>query len=365
MGKYRGDNVSQGNMGDNFRQYMNSDWEIYRQKAELEMEVLFAPELFRSIPWASSLGNHEANFQGEKFGSVTRWHYNLPNDDGVTGTVYSNALGAPNTHGNFWFRNGDVLVIGITAVQYANSVFPNSQPEDHVKYIQAAMDANKDAKWRVLINHVPPYSFIGGFAEPPILRQRFADMNIDQFDFDVVFTGHQHSYSRSKQLLTDDDTKYQNITSSYGSNSGKTNKFITPEIVSEDAIVRETDENGYSYDIATNPEGTVHINISPFQWNSAGGNAHPDYTDFLEVIVTDEKHFMPQTIGSTNYGVHYSHTGADIIASQQPVEWNAASGGTYVFVTVTKTAEGQEMKFELRQISTGKVLDTYIIKKTN
>ena len=32
---------------------------------------------------------------------------------------------------------------------------------------------------------------------------------------DVVFTGHQHSYSRSKQLLTDDDTKYKNITSSY------------------------------------------------------------------------------------------------------------------------------------------------------
>lgn len=351
-----GDNVSQGNMPTQFAEYMNSDWEIYRQKAELEMEVLLAPDIFRSVPWISSLGNHEANNSGQKYGSVTRWHYNLPNDDGITGTYYSEALGAPNTTGNFWFRNGDVLVVGINAVQHTTSVFRHSQPEHNAAYIKAAMDANKDAKWRVLINHVPPYSFIGGFAEPPKLRERFAEMKIDQFDFDVVFTGHQHSYSRSKQLLTDDDTKYKNITSSYGTNAGNTFKFITPEVVSEDKIVRGTDANGYSYDVATDPEGTVHINLPYFRNTPSAGNVHPDYADFIEVIVTGQNYMSSGTV--------FNHTGAAVIASEQQTEWHPTTGGSYVAVTVEKTAEGQEMKFELTQAQTGKILDTYIIKKT-
>ena len=351
-----GDNVSQGNMPTQFAEYMNSDWEIYRQKAELEMEVLFAPDIFRSVPWISTLGNHEANNSGQKYGSVTRWHYNQPNDDEITGTYYSETLDAPNTNGNFWFRNGDVLVVGINAVQHTSSTFKNSQSEQNAAYIKAAVDVNKDAKWRILINHVPPYSFIGGFAEPPILRQRFAEMDIDQYDFDVVFTGHQHSYSRSKQLLTDDETKFKSITSSYGTNAGKTNNFITPEVVSEDKIVRGTDANGYSYDVATNPEGTVHINLPYFRNTPGSGNVHPDYADFVEVIVTGSKYLTTETV--------FNHTGEAVIAAKQNTEWHSTSGGSYVVVTVEKTAEGQEMKFELTQAQTGKILDTYIIKKT-
>ena len=351
-----GDNVSQGNMPTQFAEYMNSDWEIYRQKAELEMEVLFAPDIFRSVPWISTLGNHEANNSGQKYGSVTRWHYNQPNDDEITGTYYSETLDAPNTNGNFWFRNGDVLVVGINAVQHTSSTFKNSQSEQNAAYIKAAVDVNKDAKWRILINHVPPYSFIGGFAEPPILRQRFAEMDIDQYDFDVVFTGHQHSYSRSKQLLTDDETKFKSITSSYGTNAGKTNNFITPEVVSEDKIVRGTDANGYSYDVATNPEGTVHINLPYFRNTPGSGNVHPDYADFVEVIVTGSKYLTTETV--------FNHTGEAVIAANQNTEWHSTSGGSYVVVTVEKTAEGQEMKFELTQAQTGKILDTYIIKKT-
>ena len=49
-----GDNVSQGNMPTQFKEYMNSDEEIYRQKAELEMEVLFAPDVFQTVPFASA-----------------------------------------------------------------------------------------------------------------------------------------------------------------------------------------------------------------------------------------------------------------------------------------------------------------------
>lgn len=344
-----GDNVSQGNMPTQFKDYMNSDWEIYRQKAELEMEVLFAPDVFKSVPWASTLGNHEANNAGLKLGSVTRWHYNLPNDDGLTGTHYSADLEAPNTHGNFWFRNGDVLVIGITAVQHTTSVFNNSQPDDHAAYIRSAMDANKDAKWRILINHVPAYSYSGGYAENPTLRQRFADMELDQYDFDVVFAGHHHNYSRSKQILTDDDTSYKTFTF-----EGKSYNYIAPKVVSEDKIER-TEVNGRRYDVATNPEGTVHFCLPSLAFGMETKKFHPDYADFIEVNGTS--------------GASTTLNNDDSVAltpDNVACKWlTITSKSNYLAVTVEKAADGsQQMKFELTNTLTGEVYDTYVIKKT-
>ncbi len=353
-----GDNVSQGNMPTQFKEYMNSDWEIYRQKAELEFEVLFAPNAFQSIPWASTLGNHEANNSGNKFGSVTKWHYNLPNDDGLTGTYFSSELNSPNTNGNFWFRNGDVLVVGINAVQHTTDVFMYSQAGNNAAYIRSAIEANKDAKWRVLINHVPPYSFIGGFSEPPLLRERFADMNIDQYDFDVVFTGHQHSYSRSKQLLTDDN-KGVTMTA-----NGVTRTFIKPTVVSEDKIKRSVDENGYSYDIATNPDGAVHINLPPFGWAPSGGSVHPDYADFIEVIATNSA--VQKSGCYFSYNSHLDEKERpNLTKADTKTDWVAIDEpSSYVAVTVEETQDGQQMKFELTQTANGNVYDTYIIKKT-
>ncbi len=343
-----GDNVSQGNMGSNFVDYMNSDWEIYRQKAELEMEVLFAPDVFKRVPWISTLGNHEANNDGHKYGSVTRWHYNQPNDDGFTGTHFSEALGEPNTNGNFWFRNGDVLIIGITAVKHTTDVFQNSQPEDHAKYIKAAIDANKDAKWRVLINHVPAYGY-GGSDEAPILRQRFAEMDIDQFDFDVVFAGHHHDYSRTKQLLTDDETKYETFTY-----NNKDLDYIIPEVVSEDKIER-TEVNGRRYDIATNPEGTVHIALPSLAWGLETKAFHPDYANYVEVMGAGKS--------STTFSNDESVT---LTPDDVACKWlTVPDKSNYVAVTVEKAEDGsQQMKLELTNTLTGEIFDTYVINKT-
>jgi len=344
-----GDNVSQGNMGSNFVDYMNSDWGIYRQKAELEMEVLFAPDVFKKVPWISTLGNHEADNDGHKYGSVTRWHYNQPNDDGFTGTHYSPELGEPITNGNFWFRNGDVLIVGITAVRHTSDVFKYSQPEDHAKYIKAAIDANKDAKWRVLINHVPAYAYSGGYDEAPLLRQRFADMNIDQFDFDVVFAGHHHNYSRSKQLLTDDDTNYETFTF-----SGEEINYLIPEVVSDDKIER-TEVNGYRVDTVTDPEGTVHFCLPSLAWAMETKKFHPDYANFVEVNGTKEA----ETTFSNDESV--TLTPENVSSKWLTVE----DKSNYIAVTVEKAADGsQQMKFELINTVTGEIFDTYVIKKT-
>ena len=344
-----GDNVSQGNMPTQFKEYMNSDWEIYRQKAELEMEVLFAPDIFRSVPWVSTLGNHEANNSGEKYGSVTRWHYNQPNDDGITGAYYSSALDAPNTNGNFWFRNGDVLIVGITATRYDSGVFANATSAMHKAYIEKAINANKDAKWRVLITHVPAYAYSGGYDEAPLIRQRFAEMDIDQFDFDAVFAGHHHNYSRTKQLLTDDDTNYTTYTF-----SGKDINYIIPEVVSDDIIERKEVE-GYRVDTVTNPEGTVHFCLPSLSFTLETKKFHPDYAKFVEVNGTKD--------ASTTFSNDESVT---LTPENVESKWITVSKkSNYIAVTVEKAVDGsQQMKFELTNTLTGQIYDTYIIKKT-
>lgn len=344
-----GDNVSQGNMPTQFKEYMNSDWNIYREKAELEMEVLFKPSVFQSIPFASSLGNHEANNNGNEFGSVTKYHYYLPNDDGLTGTHYSETINKPITHGNFWFRNGDVLVVGITATRFDSAVFAHSQADDHKTYIKKAIDANPDAKWKILINHVPAYTFDGGFVESPLIRKVFADIGINEFGFDAVLAGHTHSYSRSKQLLT--DAKY--VKSNILTFDGNKSDHLKPKVVSEEKIEHTNDEKGRSIDIATNPEGAVHINVAPLAFGPEVPGAQPDSEDFIEVVVSGK--------GDAKY-----NNNPDVVLNPDDTkaEWHNMSSKSYIVATVEKTNEGQQMKFELVDASNGNVYDTYIIRKT-
>ena len=295
------------------------------------------------------LGNHEASNSGKENGSVTKWHYNLPNDDGMTGTYYSETLGGPNTHGNFWFRNGDVLVVGISAVQHTTAVFEHSQANDHKAYIKKAVDANPDAKWKILVNHVPAYSFAGGFTEYPLIRKQFADIGINEFGFDAVLTGHTHSYSRTKQILT--DRKY--VKSNVLTYNDATRDYLKPKVVSEDKIERTTDEKGRSVDIATNPEGAVHINLASLAFGPELGNAHPDFKDFVEVIVS----------GAGNG--HYSNNPESVLNPDTvDTEWHTLSSRSYMAVTVEKNQDGQQMKFELINADNGNVYDTYIIRKT-
>jgi len=354
-----GDNVSQACMGYLSKKFYNS-WEVSRQHAELEMEILFAQEIMKEIPWASTLGNHESESSSSAgYPSVAKWHYNLPNDDGITGTIVSVANGSvPYTHGNFWFRNGDVLVVGINAVNNTTSPFANTLYDDNAAFIKKAIEDNEDANWRILINHVPAYAFTGKFQESANLRKRFADMEIDQYDFDVVFSGHQHSYSRSKQLLSDwNDDKTNTCTYTDITGDEPVEKeFIVPEVVSEDKIVHKDDGNGWQIDTVTDPEGTVHIDL-PRLYGVEHDPAVPDYNQFIEAMITRGGHTY----------VHTDETVAD-----ERIKTYGALGSAYMRVTVEKTETGEQMKLELvlsgatatSTSNTGTVLDTYIINKT-
>jgi hypothetical protein len=186
--------------------------------ANMQYTYFFTPQqIFSSLPLATCMGNHEgsttANFD----------YFNPPNADSAQ---------------NYWYRYGDALFM-VWNVNYGT-------PADMETFLQNAIDANPDATWRVLTFHFDVYGQGNhGLTDGKTYRDNYVPV-IDEFGIDVVFNGHDHSYSRSYPM------KYS------GSSATSSSTGMQPETFNE---------NGASVD----PTGTVY-----FALNSASGQKYYD-----------------------------------------------------------------------------------------
>lgn len=172
---------------------------------EQEYAGYFYPEVLRSVPVSTTIGNHESK------GDDYSYHYNNPN---------ASALGSTESGGDYYYSYGDVLYIVLNS--------NNRNVEEHRQLMTQAVESHTDAKWKIVMFHHDiygsgsPHSDVDGAN----LRILFAPL-MDEFNIDVCLTGHDHSYARTYQIL---DGK---VIETEGVNEGKSN--------------------------ATNPEGTLYI----------------------------------------------------------------------------------------------------------
>ena len=230
-----GDNISVCNMAD--FAYPEKKTPVGAQEyAEAETAEFLAPREMKEIAFASVLGNHDSLMQGENadlgFSGITGYHYDLPNDDGYSGHYLN------NTSGNFYFSSGGLLVVGITLPE---EIAPNNAKscsyEVNRAYIEKAVASHPDAKWKILLNHVPEYSYVAYYNSPSCesIRGKFSDMIAD-LGFDVIFSGHQHAFSR-------------------------THAMNGAQVVGADTVEDRIDENGCKVETLTRPRGVIHYNI--------------------------------------------------------------------------------------------------------
>lgn len=172
---------------------------------EQEYAGFLYPSELRSIPLATTIGNHES------LGDDYSLHYNNPN---------ASVLGSTTSGGDYYYSYGDVLFISLNS---------NSRNvEEHRSLMQKAIESHSDAKWKVVMFHHDiygsgsPHSDVDGAN----LRILFAPL-MDEFDIDLCLTGHDHSYARTYQIL--------------------------------DGKVIETDGVSENESTAYNPEGTLYI----------------------------------------------------------------------------------------------------------
>lgn len=151
-----------------------------KKTRESEYAGYLYPDVFRTLPIASTIGNHDMA------GADYSIHFNNPNDE--------DNLGATNAGSDYYFSYGDVLFISLNS--------NNRNQEEHRSLMTKAVQSNPDAKWKVVIFHSDIYGSGQPHADTDAATNRiiFAPL-MDEFDIDVCLTGHDHTYSRSYQIL--------------------------------------------------------------------------------------------------------------------------------------------------------------------
>lgn len=142
-----------------------------------------APEQLRHTAVAPIIGNHDIKSPDYKYYTYYPNAYDM---------AYPSAIGNEN-----WYRYGDVLFVNFDST--------SGSEVDHYAVAKQAVEANPDAKWRVAVMHHDIYGATDSAvkSEINVLFRNLLCPIYDEFGFDVVLTGHSHSYSRSVQMNKD------------------------------------------------------------------------------------------------------------------------------------------------------------------
>jgi len=151
-----------------------------KKTRESEYAGYLYPSVFRSLPIASTIGNHDMA------GSDYSAHFNNPNS--------SDNLGATAAGSDYYFTYGDVLFISLNS--------NNRNQEEHRTLMRKAAESAPNAVWKVVIFHSDIYGSGQPHADTDASANRiiFAPL-MDEFNIDVCLTGHDHTFSRSYQVL--------------------------------------------------------------------------------------------------------------------------------------------------------------------
>lgn len=230
--------------GDQINEYVKDATD---EKAAIQQQKEYAgflnPSILRSLPIATTIGNHDARTINYKN------HFNNPN-------VYIEEVGASIAGNDYYFSYGNALFIVINTNNY------NCQT--HKDFIQKAIQDNPEATWRVLMFHQDIYGsgYDHSDTDGMILRTQLTPI-IDEADIDVVLQGHDHTFSRTFQLSGDgkQHTAFK---------TGEEENFK-----SENASCYEVVSSNKTANKVINPEGTVYMEA-----NSASGSK------FYQLIAT-------------------------------------------------------------------------------
>lgn len=147
---------------------------------EAEYKAFTASPLLKTMSVATTIGNHDR--KGVEYKTFT----NLPNE-------YEEAKVSSYIGDNYWYVKGDVLFLMVDT--------NNASGEDHAAFVEKAVKANPDVKWKVLVAHHDLYSgrIPHRESENRLIRLMWAPI-VDEYGIDLVLLGHSHFYTVSNVL---------------------------------------------------------------------------------------------------------------------------------------------------------------------
>lgn len=150
-----------------------------KEVSEIEYAGYLSPDILKSLPVATTVGNHDADNENYTY------HFNTPNNS---------ELGSNDVvGGDYWFTYGSALFIMLNT--------QDTNVAEHKQFIEEAVAENPDCTWRIVTLHQDIYGSAEHSNEPEITNLRYQLVPyFEDNDIDVVLTGHDHAYSRSKIL---------------------------------------------------------------------------------------------------------------------------------------------------------------------
>lgn len=147
--------------------------------SEMEYAGYLSPSVLKSLPVATTVGNHDADNPNYQY------HFNIPNLSTLGANKY--------VGGDYCFTYGDALFIMLNT--------QDTNTAEHEAFIKQAVEKYPDAAWRIVTLHQDIYGSAEHSNEPEIVNLRYALVPyFEKYDVDVVLTGHDHAYSRSELL---------------------------------------------------------------------------------------------------------------------------------------------------------------------
>lgn len=139
----------------------------------------YANETLTSLASASTIGNHDS-------GSLAySQHFNLPN--------VSETLGATAAGKDYWFVYNNTLFMDINS--------NNRSTAEHKAFLEEAIKANPDVRWKTVVFHHSVYSTASHFDDSDIIaRREELPQLFNELDIDVVLMGHDHVYTRTYMM---------------------------------------------------------------------------------------------------------------------------------------------------------------------
>lgn len=164
--------------GDQIQSRYNKKTSIDYKKNEIEYAGYLSPIALKSIPVATTIGNHDTASRNYSY------HFNVAN---------ASQLGLTMAGGDSYYIYGNTIFIMLNT--------NNTNMDEHKAFIENAVEENKDTKWRIVTLHQDIYGSGEHSNKPEITNLRSSLTPIfEENDIDVVLTGHDHTYSRSYML---------------------------------------------------------------------------------------------------------------------------------------------------------------------
>ena len=188
--------------------------------SELEYAGYLSPSILKSLPVATTVGNHDADNKNYT------WHFNVPN----ASELGSNGI----VGGDYFFRYGDALYLMLNT--------QDTNVAEHKKFIEDTVKANADCKWKIATLHQDIYGSAEHSNEPEITSLRYELVPIfEENGVDVVLTGHDHAYSRSyllkggvKTMDYDEDSFDEQLEKDLDNGDSKEQLTIAPARIKSD-----------------------------------------------------------------------------------------------------------------------------------